>query len=127
MDEWDKPMRVIAEEQGVSVNTLSMASLPLDKLPTALARKLPLYPSVPALRLGRLAVAKEAQGHGWGTQLLMDAMRRACANEIGWAVFLVDAKDEAARRFYLSIGFASFADNPKHLFLARRTIEKAVG
>lgn len=119
---------VAVEEDGKTVlgyYTLSMAALPLGDLPEDVARKLPLYPSVPAVRLGRLAVAKGVQGQGLGAHLLMDAMNRALGNEIAGAVFLVDAKDEAARRFYLSFGFQSFMDNPKHLFLPRQTIEKA--
>ena len=105
--------------------TLSMAALSLRDLPEDMARKFPSYPSVPAVKLGRVAVAEDKRGKGLGTRLLMDAMHRVLANEIAWAVFLVDARDETARTFYLSFGFQSFADHPKHMFLPRRTIEKA--
>jgi GNAT superfamily N-acetyltransferase len=103
--------------------TLSMASVLLDVVPDALARKLPRYPSVPAVRLGRLAVHQEARGEGLGAFLLADAMARSLRSEVAWAVFLVDAKSEAARAFYGHFGFQSFHDHPRSLFLPRETIE----
>lgn len=107
--------------------TLSMAAIPLLDLPDTLTRKLPKYASVPALRLGRLAVQRTHQRKGLGSRLLMDAFNRALVNEIAWTVFLVDAKDEAARRFYMAFGFQSFMDDPNHLYLPRRTLEQAFG
>ncbi|MBM4353786.1 MAG: GNAT family N-acetyltransferase [Deltaproteobacteria bacterium] len=103
--------------------TLSMATVLLDRLPEPLAHRLPLYPSIPAVRLGRLAVHKDAQGHGIGTFLLMDAMARSLGSEVAWVVFLVDAKDDPARMFYQSFGFQSFQDESRSLFLPRKTIE----
>jgi hypothetical protein len=35
----------------------------------------------------------------------------------------VDAKDEAARRFYLHYDFLSFPENEKRVFLPMKTIE----
>ena len=103
--------------------TLSAAGIPLDRLPAGLARALPRYASLPAIRLGRLAVHGEARGNRLGAYLLMDALYRAHRNEIAWVVFLVDAKDENAREFYGHFDFMSFADNPLHMFLPRPTIE----
>ena len=103
--------------------TLSMASVDLGRLPVALARKMPRYPTVPAVRLGRLAVHLEARGKGLGTHLLMDAMARSLRSEIAWAAFLVDAKEEDAHRFYGQFEMQSFQDDPLHLYVMRKTIE----
>ena len=103
--------------------TLSMSSVLLDRLPNELVRKMPRYPSVPAVRLGRLAVHRDVRGRGLGTYLLMDAMARSLRTEVAWAAFLVDAKDEHAREFYLQFGFQSFSDDQNHLSVMRRTIE----
>lgn len=103
--------------------TLSMASVLLDRLPAPLAHKLPRYPSIPAVRLGRLAVHEDIQGQGLGAFLLMDAMDRSLGSEVAWAVFLVDAKNESAKAFYQSFGFQSFQDEHRSLFLPRKTIE----
>lgn len=106
--------------------SLSMASVLLDQLPATLAKKMPRYPAIPAVRLGRLAVDRDAKGIGLGVHLLVDAMTRALATEIAWATLLVDAKDETARSFYEKYGFCSFADDPNHLHLTRATIESIV-
>ena len=117
----------VAEEQTTGAvlgyYTLSMAAVNLDRLPEHLARTMPRYPTVPAVRLGRLAVRADAQRQGLGTHLLMDAMARSLRSEIAWAAFLVDAKDESARSFYLQFGFDSFADDRNHLYLMRGTLE----
>ncbi len=106
--------------------TLSMAGVPVERVPSDLRAKMPRYPSVPAIRLGRIAVSLEARGRGLGEFLLMDAMTRALKNEVAWAAFIVDAKDEVARAFYLRYGFLAFADDLNHLFLPRQTVEKAL-
>ena len=103
--------------------TLSMASVLLDRLPKPLARKLPRYPSIPAVRLGRLAVHKDARGQGLGAHLLMDAMALSLRVEVAWAVFLVDSKNDSSSSFYTHFGFQSFTDERGSLFLIRKTIE----
>lgn len=89
----------------VGFYTLSAASILLSSLPDETARKRPRYPSVPAIRLGRLAVAASTQGQHIGSLLVLDTLRRACRNELAWAVFLVDAKNERAATFYESLFF----------------------
>jgi GNAT superfamily N-acetyltransferase len=106
--------------------TLSMAGVPIERVPSELRSKMPRYPSVPAIRLGRLAVSLEARGRRVGEFLLMDAMHRALRSEVAWAAFIVDAKDEIARGFYLRYGFLAFADDLNHLFLPRPTVEAAL-
>jgi ribosomal protein S18 acetylase RimI-like enzyme len=103
--------------------SLSMAGVAVDFLPDVIRRKMPRYPSVPAVRLGRLAIHVDARGRGLGTHLLMDAMARSLESEIAWFAFLVDAKDDQARSFYSRFGFQSFQDDPDSLFLTRKTIE----
>ncbi len=117
----------IASERVSGFYTLSMAGVAVDLLPERMQRKMPRYPSVPAVRLGRLAVALTDKGRGLGKWLLMDAMARSLASEVAWAAFVVDAKDEAARSFYLQYGFLALADDPLHLFLPRATVETAFG
>jgi predicted GNAT family N-acyltransferase len=121
----------VAEERGTGAvhgfYTLSMAAVLLDRLREPLRRKMPRYPTVPAVRLGRLAVALDARGTGLGAHLLLDAMERSLRSEVAWAAFLVDAKDDAARSFYARYGFRSLLDDPNHLFLPRKTIEPLLG
>jgi len=107
--------------------TLSMTAVLLDLLPERLRKKMPRYPTLPAVRLGRLAVAEGARGFGLGEHLLMDAMARSLANEVAWAAFVVDAKDETARSFYAKYGFQSLLDDTNHLFLPRKTVQPLFG
>jgi len=53
--------------------TISAASVPLVDLPPEETKRLPRYPSVPAVRVGRLAVGQRFQGRGLGAALLADA------------------------------------------------------
>jgi hypothetical protein len=46
--------------------TLASASLLLTDLPDRITKKLPRYPTVPAIRMGRLAVDRSFKGQGWG-------------------------------------------------------------
>lgn len=107
--------------------TLSMTSVDLGQLPEALARRLPRYPKVPAVLLGRLAVDERFRGKGLGRFLLMDALARSLQNDIAWVVAVVEAKDEAAGSFYARYGFTCFADQPDRLFIHRRKVEEALG
>jgi ribosomal protein S18 acetylase RimI-like enzyme len=97
--------------------TLSAASVPLSALSPEIAAKLPRYPVVPAALMGRLAIASSHQRKGLGAALLADAVVRIARVELGIFAMLVDAKDDAAQRFYEHHGFSSLADGYRRLCL----------
>jgi ribosomal protein S18 acetylase RimI-like enzyme len=101
--------------------TLASASVLLTDLPQAIGRKLPRYPTVPAVRMGRLAVDQAFKGQGLGAALLADALTRACHAEIAAYALVVDAKDEAAADFYRHHGFVAFGAAPLTLFIPLAT------
>lgn len=105
--------------------TLASSSVLLNSLPPASTRKLPRYPSVPAVRMGRLAVDRDFRGRGLGGVLLADAMLRARRSEIAAYALLVDAKDAAAAGFYRHHGFIALDDNALTLFLPLATAAPA--
>lgn len=109
--------------------TLTAHVLNLGDLPDNVAKKLPRYPSVPAILLGRLAVGKDFRGVGIGELLLVDAFKRVLANtqEVGAAALVVDAKDERAREFYLRHDFIPLPSQPNRLFYTVKTIQKLFG
>lgn len=88
--------------------TLSAADILVNDIPDELKRKLPRYPTVPAARLGRLAVDTRYHGQKLGGALLIDAANRAARSEIAVFALVVDAKDEAAVSFYRHLGFKSY-------------------
>jgi len=96
--------------------TLSAASIVLGDLPAQAARKLPRYPTVPAVRLGRLAVDTRFAGQGLGGALLVNALARAASADIGAYAMTADAKDEAAAAFYRHHGFLAFERQSLVLF-----------
>lgn len=92
--------------------TLASASLVLADLPASTSKKLPRYPTVPAIRMGRLAVDQAFKGQGLGGALLADALDRATRSEIAALAMMVDAKNEAAAAFYRHHGFIALPDSP---------------
>lgn len=105
--------------------TLASASLLLADLPPSTGKKLPRYPTVPAVRMGRLAVDQAFKGQGLGGALLADALDRAARSEIAAFALMVEAKDEAAAAFYRHHGFIALPDSPLALFLPLATVLRA--
>jgi len=111
----------------VGYYTLASSSVLLHELPDDVGKKLPRYPTVPAVRMGRLAVDSAIKGLGLGGILLVDALQRAARSEIAAYALVVDAKDEQAVAFYQHYGFIRFADSPMTLFLPLVTVRQVLG
>ena len=90
-------------------------------------RKLPTGP-IGVVLLGRLAVDTGLQGQGIGRMMLLRALRQTeeAARDIGIFALVLDALDEDARRWYLSLdwGFSALLDDPNHLFMPVDTIRE---
>lgn len=115
----------LADEKRIAgYYTLASASLLLADLPPHIGKKLPRYPTVPAVRMGRLAVDQGFKGQGLGGALLADALERAARSEIAAYALVVDAKDEAASNFYQHHGFIPLPDSPLTLFLPLATVRE---
>lgn len=115
------------EDRIAGYYTLASASLLLTDLPPATAKKLPRYPTVPTVRMGRLAVDRSFKGMGLGAALLVDALERAARSEIASYALLVDAKDEEAAAFYRHHGLLALPEAPHTLFLPMATASAARG
>jgi ribosomal protein S18 acetylase RimI-like enzyme len=102
--------------------TLAATSVLLGDLPEKFIKRLPRYPSVPAVRMGRLAVAESFKNQGLGSALLADALTRAVRSDIAAYSLVVDAKDEIAANFYRHHGFLELASEPLTLFLPLATV-----
>jgi predicted N-acetyltransferase YhbS len=95
--------------------TIAATSLILDKLSAERIKRLPRYPSIPAVLLGRLAVAVSYQGKRLGGALVADALLRATRAEVMAYAMVVDAKDAQAITFYEHLGFERLGDDPRKL------------
>lgn len=107
---------VTSDGQILGYYTLAATGVALSNIPAGFRKKLPRYPTVPAVLMGRLAVDGKYGGFGLGSLLLADALKRISKAEIVAYALIVEAKDEAAIGFYRHFGFTSFEDATKHLF-----------
>lgn len=105
--------------------TISSIGIFPGELPSALAKKLPRYPVLPGILLGRLAVNESMKGKRIGAYLLLDALKRSLdvSHQIGIVAVVVDAKDATAVSFYKHFGFIPFPANDHRLFLPTGTIK----
>lgn len=96
---------------------LASAFVSIEDLPPEFAKRYPRQ--IPVTRLGRLAVRSDLQGQGLGQMLLADAVTRSrnAALSVGSAGILVDAKNDAAARFYAGYGFTGCSEQPLKLYL----------
>lgn len=111
------------EQRIAGYYTLASASLLLADLPVSIGKRLPRYPTVPAVRMGRLAVDEAFIGQGLGGALLADALERAIRSEIAAYALMVDAKDDTAATFYRHHGFIPLPETPLTLFLPLATVQ----
>jgi len=104
--------------------TLSAASIPVVDLPPEETKRLPRYPTLPAVRIGRLAVDQRFQRRGLGAALLLNAAHRSLQAHVAAFTLLVDAKNDSAVAFYRRHGFRCLPSQPRTLFLPLATLEK---
>jgi ribosomal protein S18 acetylase RimI-like enzyme len=106
--------------------TLSASSIPIVDLPPEETKRLPRYPTLPAIRIGRLAVDRRFQGRGVGAAMLMNAAHRSLQADAAAYTLLVDAKNDRAVAFYQHHGFRSLTSQPRTLFLPLAVAQKAL-
>jgi GNAT superfamily N-acetyltransferase len=107
----------VANRDVAGYYTLTATSVALNALAPEIVKKLPRYPVVPAVLLGRLAVARAYQGRGLGGVLLADALKRTAGAEVGVFAMVVDAKDAATQHFYEHYGFTLLPTETRRLYL----------
>lgn len=104
--------------------TLSSIGIPLTEIPLEIAKKLPRYPTVPAVLIGWLGRDVSFRGQNIGPRLLLDAVQRVISSPFGAYAIFADAIDEAAEKFYQKHQFMPLNDRPRTLFLPIATAAK---
>lgn len=110
---------VLAEQtEIIGYYSISAHSVATDDLPEN--SKFGVYQEVPFLLLGRLAVDKKHQKQGFGDALIFHSFKTTAeiAEKIGVQGMIVDAKDEAAARFYEGFGFKRLQGSRNRLLLS---------
>lgn len=107
--------------------SLAPASVVAEDAPGRITKGQGRYP-VPVILMARFALDLGEQGKGLGKALFRDALRRALsgADAIGGRAFLVHAKDDDARAFYVRFGMEDSPTNPLHLFLLFKDIRQSL-
>jgi GNAT superfamily N-acetyltransferase len=103
--------------------SLSVSGIDYNNVPERVAKGLAKH-RIPVMLIAKLAVDNGFQKQGLGTALLKDALQRTIrvADVAGIRAVIVDAKDEAARQWYMRFGFKSGPITQMQLFLLLKDI-----
>ena len=106
--------------------SLAASSVERRRVSSRVGRGMP--DPVPVILLGQLAVDTNYQGRHLGSDLLIDAARRAlaAADLIGARAIVVQAIDGQARAFYERFGFRPYSDREPLMLLLRISELKAL-
>jgi len=87
------------------------------------------YSRIPGYLIARLAIDASLRGHGYGEQLLLDALGKAvAASEIGGGrLIVVDALDDEAQSFYEHYHFVPVRYRERRLVMKVSTAAEALG
>ncbi|MCM2502771.1 GNAT family N-acetyltransferase [Aureimonas altamirensis] len=119
---------VCAGNRVVGYFCISAGSVERGAAPGKVRRNAP--DQIPVSIIGRLAVSLDHAGRGLGADLLSDALRRIAlaSQSIGIGAVMVQAKDKAAKRFYLRYAeFVEYPEDSRTLFLPIETVVAAFG
>jgi GNAT superfamily N-acetyltransferase len=117
---------VCVGNQVVGYFCISAGSVERGAAPGKVRRNAP--DQIPVSVVGRLAVDLDHAGKGLGADLLADALRRIAlaSQSIGIGAVMVQAKDEAAKHFYMRCDeFVVYPEDSRTLFLPIETVVAA--
>jgi GNAT superfamily N-acetyltransferase len=106
---------------------LASGAVAVDTVPGRFRRNMP--DPIPVVILARLAVDQSMQGQGIGRALFADAAQRVtqAADAIGIRGLVVHAISDAARKFYLALGFEECPGQPLMLVVTLADLRAALG
>ncbi|CAN5688824.1 GNAT family N-acetyltransferase [soil metagenome] len=118
---------VVEDNRVIAFYTIVFGGIDWNDAPEHVRKGLGKYP-IPIVIIARLAVDTGWAGKGLGNSLLLDAIQRAlAASEIaGLRAMVVDAKDDAAKRFYEKRGFRAWPTDSNRLFVTITELKRDV-
>ncbi|MCY4613004.1 MAG: GNAT family N-acetyltransferase [Nitrospira sp.] len=110
----------------IAFYSLAASSVERRRISSRVGRNMP--EPMPVILLGQLAVDVNYQGGGLGSDLLIDAGKRAlaAADVVGARAIVVQAFNEEVKTFYEQFGFLPFSDREPLMLLLRISELKAV-
>lgn len=112
---------------------LNVHSVDYTELPAKYARTRPGHGNIPAAYISMIGVDRRFAGHGFGGDLLVDALDRIAlaAENLGIAVVILDVLEcgdpelvGKRKRLYASYGFLPLPSNELRLFLPLATVRQ---
>jgi ribosomal protein S18 acetylase RimI-like enzyme len=124
---------VMVAPDGALIGFYSINAHAVDyrELPDKFARTRPSHGRIPAAYISMIGRDRRFRGHGYGSDLLVDALKRIAqaADALGIAVVMLDVLDcgdpeRVARRkaLYEGFGFTPLASDPLRMFLPLATV-----
>lgn len=115
--------RGIAGFYALNSHAIDASTLPFEQ-----RKKLPSYPTIPAIYLSVVAVGRDHQGKGLGKLLLADAFKRcvAVADQIGVHFIVLDALNESAARLYRELGFVDLPGHEPRMLVKMAVVRSAL-
>ena len=110
----------------VGFYSLAASSVEKRRVSSRVGRSMP--EPIPVILLGQLAVDTGYRGQGLGSDLLVDAAKRAlsAADVIGARAIVVQAIDDDAKAFYQRFGFRPFSEREPLMLVLRFAELKAI-
>lgn len=98
--------------------TLTTCHIDISSVPESLRKK---YSSqgIQGALIGRLAINKNNQNQGLGTNLLMDAMNRIVQSSFGipYPLIVIDPKNSRVKEFYREFGFEEISPGDNRMYI----------
>jgi ribosomal protein S18 acetylase RimI-like enzyme len=106
--------------------SLNAHAIDVSSLPEDVKKKLPQYPTVPAVYLSMIGVDAKHQGNGLGSFLLADAFKKtaSAAENIGIHFLVLDALNERAASLYRRLGFVDLPGQEARMLMAMTAVQK---
>jgi len=117
-----------AEVIVIGYYALNSHSIDATTLPQKDRKKLPSYPTMPAIYLSKLGVHADFQGQGLGQLLMAHAFKRcvAAADIIGAHFLVLESLNEKSTKLYLKLGLVMLPGHEPRMIMKMALIRKAV-
>ena len=113
----------------VGFYALNSYAINLASLPESKRKRLPRYPTIPAIYLSAIGFSQQHSGRGGGSELLIDALARCLkgADIVGAHMVVLDALNERAAKLYRSFGFVDVPDHAPRMIISMKVLRAAGG
>jgi GNAT superfamily N-acetyltransferase len=117
-----------AEFVAIGYYALNSHFIDATTLPEKDRKKLPSYPTMPAIYLSKLGVHTDFQGRGLGQFLMAHAFKRCvdAADIIGAQFLVLDSLNERSTKLYRRLGLVDLPGHEPRMIMKMGLIRKAV-